>query len=103
MTTRSSTTTTPKVEDADPHLAELRGSAPILSAKDVLLEVRADVKAMSRQVDILVSQQLDGRLSALETWRDRVDGRVSVIQIGLAVVGSIVALLVGVLTITKLI
>jgi hypothetical protein len=77
---------------------DLRGSAPMLTAKDVLLEVRADVKAMSRNVDVLVSQQLDSRLNQLETWRDRVDGRVSVIQIGLASLGAAVAVLVGLAT-----
>lgn len=48
---------------------DLRGSAPVLTAKDVLLEVREDVRAMKSTVDVLASQHLDERVRALEAWR----------------------------------
>lgn len=46
---------------------ELRGSSPVMTAKDVLLEVRSDVKDIGKNVDILVSQRLDERVKVLES------------------------------------
>ena len=46
---------------------ELRGSSPVMTAKDVLLEVRNDVKDIGKNVDILVSQRLDERVKVLES------------------------------------
>jgi hypothetical protein len=42
-----------------------------MTTKDLLLEVRDDVKAMGKDVSILVSQDLDKRVSTLEQaqWR----------------------------------
>lgn len=55
---------------------EVRGSTPVMTTKDVLLEVRADVKLMAKDVGILVSQNLDTRLNAVETWKDQLTGKI---------------------------
>lgn len=68
---------------------ELRGSTPVLSAKDVLLEVRTDVKKIGTNVDILVSQNLNNRVTAIETWKAGVIGKSAGIG---AAVGAGVAL-----------
>ncbi len=59
---------------------ELRGSNPIMTTKDVLLEMRADVKVMARNVDVLVSQNLNSRLDAVESWKDQMTGRMIAIS-----------------------
>lgn len=45
---------------------DLRGSAPVLTAKDVLLEVRQDVREMKTGLDVLLSQNLNERVTLLE-------------------------------------
>lgn len=70
---------------------DLRGSAPIFTAKDVLIEVRDEVRAMTKSVDILVSQNLNERVQSLETSRDE--------SRGLAKIAIVIAALAGVATI----
>lgn len=41
-----------------------------LTAKELLLEVRADVKDIGHNVALLVGQNLDSRLHQLEVWRE---------------------------------
>lgn len=53
---------------------ELRGSAPILTAKDVLLELRNDVKDMKSVVDVLAEQELNTRLNRVEAFQNRLIG-----------------------------
>lgn len=66
---------------------EIRGSSPVMTAKDVLLEVRGDVKLMAGKVDILVSQNLNERVSALEKAQWKVAG----IAAALGAVAGVVA------------
>ena len=54
---------------------DVDGSESILTTKDILLEVRRDVRHMSTNVEILVSQDLDERLNALENWRAKSEGK----------------------------
>jgi len=63
---------------------DLRGSTPVLTAKDVLLELREDVRSMRTSVDVLVSQDLSNRVTAIERWQNRL--------IGLGMVGTLLAL-----------
>lgn len=70
---------------------DLRGSTPILSARDVLIEVRDEVKAMRSSVDVLVSQNLNERVQSLETSRDE--------SRGLAKVAILIAALAGIATV----
>ena len=53
---------------------DIRGAQPILTAKDVLIEVRDEVKLMRSSVDILISQDLDARVDTLERWQQRLIG-----------------------------
>ena len=53
---------------------DLRGSTPVLTARDVLLELRDDVREMKRTVDVLASQNLDSRVSKLESAQWRIVG-----------------------------
>jgi hypothetical protein len=71
-----------------------------MTTHDLLLEVRRDVKSNVRRledingkVDIIISQNLDHRLNDIERWRHRVDGRVSVLTVGIGFVGVGVAVL----------
>jgi hypothetical protein len=87
---------------------ELRGSAPVMSAKDVLLEVRDDVKLIGKNVDILVSQHLDERVRELEAFRSGMTGGSSRVQsVDATIRGwlqpaiSVAAIIVGVLIATN--
>jgi len=78
--------------------AELRGSTPVYSAKDVLQRVDRTLEALDHKVDelvtetrILASQNLDTRLRGIESWQNRL--------IGLAGVGALLALLATILAI----
>jgi hypothetical protein len=64
---------------------DLRGSTPVLSARDVLLELRQDVRDMKSGVDVLLSQDLGNRVTVIERWQNRV--------IGLGMLGSVLGLL----------
>jgi len=66
-----------------------------LSAKDILVEVRRDIKDMSKNVDILVSQNLDGRLKAVESWKDQLTGKIVVVSAGIALAISVFGPAVG--------
>ena len=74
---------------------DLRGSTPILTAKDVLLEVRSDVREMRTAVDILVSQNLAERVTSIEKWQNRV--------IGLGAVGSLLGLVALIMQLARVI
>lgn len=79
--------------------SDLRGSTPIFTAKDVLIEVRDEVRGMKTAVDVLVSQNLNQRVDDLERSRDELTGlaRISMVVATLAGVGSIA---VAVITLT---
>lgn len=79
---------------------DLRGSAPILTAKDVLLEVRDEVKHMRSAVDVLVSQNLDLRVDSLESTRDQARG-LARLAIVLASVATVVSAVVGVISLLR--
>lgn len=64
---------------------DLRGSTPVLTAKDILLELRDDVREMKSGVDVLLSQKLDDRVTAIERWQNRI--------IGIGLVGSLLSIL----------
>lgn len=64
---------------------DLRGSTPMLSARDVLLEVRSDVREMRTSVEVLLSQNLGDRVTAIERWQNRI--------IGLGMVGAILGVI----------
>jgi len=71
---------------------DLRGSTPIFTAKDVLIEVRDEVRGMKTAVDVLVSQNLNQRVDDLERSRDELKGlaRISIVIAAFAGLGSIV-------------
>lgn len=71
---------------------DLRGSAPIFTAKDVLIEVRDEVRGMKTAVDVLVSQNLNQRVDDLERSRDELKGlsRISMVIATGAGLGSII-------------
>ena len=60
---------------------DLRGSAPVYSAKDILQKLDRKVDEMDSKLDtaatamsVLVSQDLNDRLSKVESWKDRITG-----------------------------
>ncbi len=70
-----------------------------MSTHELVLEMRGDVKsnmrrlaALNGKVDTLVGQDLDHRLDDVESWTDKVDGRMSVLTIAVASVGGVLAL-----------
>ena len=73
--------------------SDVRGSAPVMTTKDLLLEMRLDVKEVRRVATILESQHLDDRLNDVEKWQSKVDGRMSMITAGVPVISGIVAVL----------
>ena len=60
---------------------DLRGSAPVYSAKDILQKLDRKVDEMDAKLDtaatamsVLVSQDLNERLTKVESWKDRLTG-----------------------------
>lgn len=45
---------------------DLRASTPILTARELLIEVRSDVREMKSTVDVLLAQNLHDRVVKLE-------------------------------------
>lgn len=79
---------------------DLRGSTPIFTAKDVLIEVRDAVQLMRSDVAILLSQNLNDRVDSLERSRDENRGlaRVSII---LASAAAVCTVIITILTVTQ--
>lgn len=81
-----------------PASEDLRGSAPIYSAKDVLVRVDAKLDGLDSKVDglsqsvaILLSQDLGTRVTAVENWQNRVIGLASSARV-LGVVASLLSI-----------
>lgn len=74
------------------HGDDLRGSTPVLSARDVLIELRDDVREMKRTVDILASQNLDSRVTQLERQQSRQLG----LTAGVAAAAGVLTSLIGI-------
>lgn len=74
---------------------DLNPSATGLTTKEVLLEVRADVKQIGRDVSILTSQDLDHRVNSLESWADRVNGRVNALIVVITIAGAILSIIIA--------
>lgn len=60
---------------------ELRGSIPVYSAKDILQKLDRKVDEMDTKLDtaatamtVLLSQNLNDRLSKTEAWQQRING-----------------------------
>ncbi len=62
-----------------------RDSAPGMSAKELLLELRRDVKEIRSFVDVMRAADLPRRVDSLESTRDRDSGRNAVIAAVVAV------------------
>lgn len=74
---------------------EINPSATGLTAKELLLEVRSDVKQISRDVTVLTSQDLDSRVNALESWADRVNGRVNALIVLVSIAGGVLSIVLA--------
>jgi len=86
---------------------DFRGSMPVMTAKDLLLELRSDVKELNRSLLLLTAQDIPGalaavnkrvdinndRLNLVESWKDQLTGRLVAfgvaIGIGFTVLGLI--------------
>ena len=64
-----------------------------MTNKELLLEVRHDVKVLNTKVDILSSQDLHRRLSAAEEWQSRAAGRMDLIVRGIPLLSATLAIL----------
>jgi hypothetical protein len=51
-----------------------------MTTKDILLEMRDDVKQVRLDVAVLVSQELNKRLDNVETWKDQLTGKIIVVS-----------------------
>lgn len=78
---------------------DLKGSTPIFTAKDVLIEVRDEVRGMKTAVDVLVSQDLNNRVDSLERSRDEQRGlaRISIVLASMAAIASVIVGIVSLL------
>lgn len=56
-----------------PENADVRGSTPVINTKELLLEMRADLKSVLRTTDVLASQRLDERLNSVEDWQNKAE------------------------------
>lgn len=89
---------------------ELNPSGTGLTTKEVLLEVRSDVKQVARdvgdlrsEVTVLTSQNLDQRVNALEGWADRINGRVNALMVVVTVGGGIIGATLALVTLLRVI
>lgn len=71
-------------------------SGEMLSEKEILLELRQDVKHLSEGVAVLTSQDLHNRVRAIEDWKSQMVGAMKSLRVG-------VAMIVGILTILTII
>jgi hypothetical protein len=66
-----------------------------LTQKELLLEVRKDVKAVKTTVDILASQNLDKRVEVCEEWQIKTTSHMGVISRGVKILTGIAAAIAG--------
>ena len=88
---------------------DLNPAATVLTTKEVLLEVRQDMKdtrvevaSVASSMSILMSQDLNGRLDKIESWKDKVDGRVNILIVLVTVVGTLLGMGLTVVTLLRL-
>lgn len=67
---------------------EQREAGSVLTTKDLLLELRSDVKQIKSFVDVLSAANLPSRVDSLESSRDRSAGRNAAIAATVAFVIS---------------
>ena len=66
-----------------------------MSLKELMLEMRGDVKHNSHQLDILVSQNLPPRVEVVEDWQTKADGRLDVVARAFKVFAAITVVVIS--------
>ena len=84
---------------------EVRGADPVINTKELLLDLRDDLRNFREQdfvevrdlVKLMASQNLDTRMDSLESFKDRIMGMASIGAIlgTVATILSIIAILNG--------
>ena len=71
----------------------------VMTQKELLLELRRDVRKMASVLDVMAAQDLHSRTTELERWRQRADGRMDTIVRGVPFLGGIIGLITASLTV----
>ena len=64
----------------------------VMTQKELLLELRHDVRRMASVLDVIAAQDLHSRTTELERWRQRADGRMDTLVKGVPFLGGVVGL-----------
>lgn len=75
----------------------------VMTQKELLLELRRDVRAMAKTLDIMAAQELHTRVSDLEKWRQRADGRIDTIVRGVPFLSGVIGLVSAALAVLAVI
>jgi len=59
-------------------------SEPVLSNRELILEMRGDLRRVAAFVEVLTAADLPTRVTAIERWQERWGGRV----VGLGLIGT---------------
>ena len=83
---------------------DLRRSVPVMTTKDILLELREDVKEIRSFTDVLKAAHLPERVDSLESSRDQQRGATSLLRavFGISALAAVVGL-VNLLDVVQLI
>ena len=65
----------------------------VMTQKELLLELRRDVRKMASVLDVMAAQDLHSRTTELERWRQRADGRMDTIVRGVPFLGGVIGLI----------
>ncbi len=65
---------------------EIRGSAPAMTTKEAIQEIRSDVREVRDAVRLLTAADLSSRVTTIESWKDQLTGKLiaSAVAIGCA-------------------
>ena len=93
--------------DAPSASDDFRGSMPVMTAKDLLLELRADVKDLNKSLLLLTARDIPGalvevnkrvdlnndRLNSVESWKDQLTGRLVAFGVAIGIGFTILGLI----------
>lgn len=75
------------------------GGDEFLTEKDILLELRDDMKRANESLAVLTSQNLDTRVNALEEWKNKASGALTFLKIGVSITAGLVTILIGIVSV----
>lgn len=69
---------------------------PMLTERDLLIELRNDAKIMRESLAVLTSQGLDNRVRSIEEWKAQMSGALTFVKVGVTVCAGLLTILTAV-------